>query len=143
MAAEGGNAVDAAIAASIAAMCTDPGMVSLLGGAYVNVWPADGEPLVIDGNVEMPGRGLDRDRFGQGLRWITTQYGGGITIGAGPGSVANSGALQALSRASELFGKVPWSRVVEPSERSCREGYPVGASSALYLGIVRESPLRR
>ncbi|HEX5967525.1 MAG TPA: gamma-glutamyltransferase, partial [Intrasporangium sp.] len=139
MADEGGNAVDAAIAASIAAMCTDPGMVSLLGGAYVSVWPADGDPVVIDGNVEMPGRGLEPDRFGQGLRWVTTQYGGGVTVGAGAGSVANSGAVHALSRAAELFGRVPWSRVVEPSERSCREGYAVGAAAALYLGIVRES----
>jgi gamma-glutamyltranspeptidase/glutathione hydrolase len=139
IAAEGGNAVDAAVAASIAAMCTDPGMVSIMSGAYVNVWPVDGDPVVIDGNVEMPGRGLDPDRFGQGLRWVTTQYGGGITLGVGAGSVANSGAVHALSRASELFGRVPWSRVVEPSERSCRDGYAVGAAAALYLGIVRES----
>ena len=91
VAAEGGNAVDAAVAASIAAMCTDPGMVSIMSGAYVNVWPVDGDPVVIDGNVEMPGRGLDPGRFGQGLRWVTTQYGGGITLGVGAGSVVLRG----------------------------------------------------
>ncbi|GAA6527140.1 gamma-glutamyltransferase [Intrasporangium sp. DVR] len=136
---DGGNAVDAAVAASIAAMCTEPGIVSIMGGAYVNIWPADGSPVVIDGNVEMPGRGLDPSRFGQGIRFVETQYGGGITLGAGYGSVANAGAVQALSRAIELHGQVPWSRVVEPSERTCRDGFAVGASSALYLGIVRES----
>ena len=137
--AEGGNAVDAAVAASIAAMCTEPGIVSIMGGAYVNIWPGGGPPVVIDGNVEMPGRGLDPSRFGQGIRFVETQYGGGITLGAGYGSVANAGAVHALSRAIELHGKVPWSRVVEPTERVCRDGFAVGAASALYLGIVRES----
>ncbi len=137
--AEGGNAVDAAVAASIAAMCTEPGIVSLMGGAFVNVWPDDGDPVVVDGNVEMPGRGLDPSRFGQGLRWVDTQYGGGLTLGIGYGAVANSGAVQALSRAVELHGRVPWSRVVQPTARICRDGFSVGAASALYLGIVRES----
>src|SRR5262245_19881581 len=62
-AAAGGNAVDAAIAAIVAAMTTEPGIVSILGGAFVTVWPADGDPEVIDGNVEMPGRGVARERF--------------------------------------------------------------------------------
>ena len=47
----GGNAVDAAIAAIVASMTTEPGIVSMLGGAFVTVWPAGGEPEVVDGNV--------------------------------------------------------------------------------------------
>ncbi|HEV7146354.1 MAG TPA: gamma-glutamyltransferase, partial [Pedococcus sp.] len=62
----GGNAVDAAIAAMVAAMTTEPGIVSVLGGAFVSIWPAQGEPELVDGNVEMPGRGLPKDRFGGG-----------------------------------------------------------------------------
>ena len=138
-AAEGGNAVDAAIAASLAAMSTEPGIVSLMGGAFVNIWPADDDPVVIDGNVEMPGRGLDASAFGHGVRQVRTDYGGGVTIGAGHGSVANSGALQALSAARERFGLVPWRRLVEPSAQACRDGYQTGSAAALYLGIVRES----
>ncbi|WP_374968699.1 gamma-glutamyltransferase [Terrabacter sp. BE26] len=137
-AAEGGNAVDAAIAAALAAMSTEPGIVSLMAGAFVNVWPAGSEPVVIDGNVEMPGRGLDGSAFGKGVREVTTAYGGGITIGAGHGSVANPGALQALSLARDRFGRLPWSRLVEPSALACREGYRIGASAALYLALVRD-----
>ena len=59
MAADGGNAVDAALATAFVALATEPGMVSFGGGAYVSVWPADGDPVVVDGNVEMPGRGAD------------------------------------------------------------------------------------
>ena len=47
IAAEGGNAVDAAVAASIAAMCTDPGMVSIMRGGYGNLWPVGGVPVGI------------------------------------------------------------------------------------------------
>ena len=42
-------------------------------------WPADGSPVVVDGNVEMPGRGLPPERFGAGVREIHTTYGGGLT----------------------------------------------------------------
>ena len=138
-AADGGNAIDAAIAAALSAMSTEPGVVSLMGGAYVNVWPAGNDPVVVDGNVEMPGRGLDASAFGHGVRQVHTDYGGGVTIGAGHGSVANSGALQALSLARDRFAVLPWRRLVEPSARACREGYRIGAAAALYLGIVRDT----
>jgi len=139
VAADGGNAVDAAIAAAMTGMSTEPGIVSLMGGAFVSIWPAGGDPVVVDGNVEMPGRGLDPSRFGGGIRHVSTNYGGGVTMAAGHGSVANSGAMQGLSLAQELHGRLPWSRLVEPSVRACRDGHPIGASAALYLGIVRDS----
>src|SRR5688572_6311992 len=68
----GGNAVDVAVAAALAAMSTEPGIVSLASGAFVSVWPAGGQPTVIDGNVEMPGRGLPLDRFGGGVDEVVT-----------------------------------------------------------------------
>ena len=84
----GGNAVDIAVAAALAAMSTEPGIVSLAGGAFVSVWPAAGDPVVIDGNVEMPGRGLPEERFGGGVHEVVTDYGGGVRLFAGHGSVA-------------------------------------------------------
>ena len=36
----GGGAVDAAVAAALVTMVTEPGIVSLAGGAFVTVWPA-------------------------------------------------------------------------------------------------------
>lgn len=139
VAADGGNAVDAALAASLAAMSTEPGIVSLMGGAFVNVWPADGDPVVVDGNVEMPGREVDRSRFGRGIRWVRMTYGGGFTIGAGLGSVANPGAVQALSLARDLHGRLPWQRLVTPAAQLCRDGHPIGSAAAHYLGLVRDT----
>ncbi len=96
VAAEGGNAVDAALAAAFVAMATEPGMVSFAGGCFVAVWPADGDPVVVDGNVEMPGRGLPEERFGHGVREVVTTYGGGVTMHAGHGSVATPGIVPAF-----------------------------------------------
>ena len=123
-------------------MSTEPGVVSLMGGAFVNVWLAGADPVVIDGNVEMPGRGLDESAFGHSVRQVLTDYGGGVTIGAGHAAVANSGAVQALSVTRDRFGPVPWRRLVEPSARACREGYRIGAAAALYLGHRPRHPLR-
>ena len=139
VAAAGGNAVDAAIAAMVAAMTTEPGIVSVLGGAFVTVWPAGAEPEVVDGNVEMPGRGRPREAFGGGLREITTTYGGGITLYAGHGSVATPGAFAALGVAHDRHGSAAWSDVLAPSITAARDGYRVGGAAASYLAITGDS----
>jgi gamma-glutamyltranspeptidase / glutathione hydrolase len=139
MADAGGNAVDVAVAAAVAAMACEPGIVSLLGGAFVSVWPAGAEPEVIDGNVEMPGRGAAPERFGQGVVPVTFAYGGGVTMHGGAGSVAIPGALPALALARERHGRLPWSELVAPAAQACRTGYPIGSAAAAYLGFTHEA----
>jgi gamma-glutamyltranspeptidase/glutathione hydrolase len=135
----GGTAVDAAIAAMLVATVTEPGVVSPLGGAFVNIWPADGSPVVVDGNVEMPGRGLPRERFGAGVREIHTTYGGGLTVFAGHGSVATPGAFAAFGRAHERHGAAPWAELLAPAISAARDGFPLGAAAASYLALVHDS----
>ncbi|GAA2166822.1 gamma-glutamyltransferase [Pedococcus bigeumensis] len=138
-AAAGGNAVDVAIAAMVSAMTTEPGIVSAAGGAFVSIWPAGGEPELIDGNVEMPGRGQDPDRFGAGLREVRTSYGGGLTLYAGHGSVATPGAFAALGVAHDRHGSAPWREVLAPSIDAARGGYAIGGAAASYLAITGDS----
>lgn len=135
---EGGNAVDAALASAFVTLATEPGIVSLAGGAYVAVWPAGGDPVVVDGNVEMPGRGGEPDRLGRGIRELFTDYGGGVTMYVGPGSVATPGIVPAFAVAAEQYAGLPWSRLVEPAVEAAR-GYPLGAAAARYLGHVADS----
>ncbi|MGL4745442.1 MAG: gamma-glutamyltransferase [Dermatophilaceae bacterium] len=132
----GGNAVDTAVAAALAAMATEPGIVSLGGGAFINIWPAVDEPVVVDGNVEMPGRGLGPDAFGRGVRRVFTEYGGGVTMDVGHGSVATPGAVAACHYAVSRWGAMSWADVVAPSARACHTGYPVGGAAAQYLRQV-------
>jgi gamma-glutamyltranspeptidase/glutathione hydrolase len=138
VAADGGNAVDAALATAFVALATEPGMVSLGGGAFVNVWPAGGDPVVVDGNVEMPGRGADASRFGQGVREVVTEYGGGLVMHAGHGSVATPGIVPSFAVAAERYAALPWSRLVEPAAAAAR-AYPMGAAASRYLGFVADS----
>jgi gamma-glutamyltranspeptidase/glutathione hydrolase len=139
LAAVGGNAVDAALAAVFVSMVCEPGVCSLAGGAFVTVGPADGsDPVTVDGNVEMPGRGLPPERFGRGVVDVTTGYGGGITMTVGHGSVATPGALAALAEASARFGQAPWREVLAPAVAAARDGFPLGAASAYYLDFVHD-----
>jgi gamma-glutamyltranspeptidase/glutathione hydrolase len=140
MAEAGGNAVDAAVAASLVSMVAEPGIVALAGAAFVTAAPADrSAPVTYDGNVEMPGRGLPPDRFGRGVRKVQTEYGAGVSMVVGHGSVATPGALAALDLAQSRHGAVPWEEVVAPAYDAARAGFPLGSSSAYYLDYVRDS----
>lgn len=138
-AAEGGNAVDAALAAAFVALATEPGMVSFGGGAFVAVWPAAQEPVVVDGNVEMPGRGQDPGRLGAGLREVVTTYGGGVTMYAGHGSVATPGIVPAFAVAHDGYARLPWARLIAPSARVARRGYPMSPAASRYLAFTADS----
>ena len=136
---EGGNAVDAALAAAFVALATEPGMVSIAGGCFVSVWPAGGDPSVIDGNVEMPGRTLPSDQFGTGVREVRTTYGGGVTMHAGHGSVATPGTVPALGLAHDTWSRLPWERLLRPAAAAARDGYPLSHAAARYLTVVADS----
>ena len=135
----GGNAVDAALAAAFVALATEPGMVSFAGGCFVSVWPAGGTPSVVDGNVEMPGRGLAPGRFGTGVRELRTSYGGGVTMHAGHGSVATPGIIPAFGLVHETWARLPWERLVTPAATAARVGYPLSHAAARYLAAVADS----
>ncbi|MBC9957039.1 gamma-glutamyltransferase [Yimella sp. cx-51] len=135
----GGTATDAAIAAMLATYVSEPGIVSALGSAFVNIWPDAGEPVVVDGNCEMPGRGLPTDRFGGGLRKVDLAYGGGITIYAGAGSAATPGAFKAFEEAHRRYGRASWADITAPAIDIARRGFRLGAAAASYLEIVGDS----
>ena len=51
----GGNAVDAAIAAMLVSINTEPGVCSLACGGYMTVWQPGESPVTLDGYVAAPG----------------------------------------------------------------------------------------
>ena len=139
--AQGGTAVDAAIAAMLTASTTEPGIVSLLGGCFVNVWPSSGAPVVIDGNVEMPGRAMPEDVRGRGLIEAASEYGGGMVTYVGPGSVATPGMFAALGAAHRHFGRAPWQELLQPAADVARAGFPLGRISQSYLVLITHTIL--
>ncbi|MBT8144037.1 MAG: gamma-glutamyltransferase family protein [Gammaproteobacteria bacterium] len=130
---QGGNAVDAALAAAMVSMTTEPGVVSLAGGGFITIWADGSEPVTIDGNVAMPGRGRRDDELGRGAREVTMGYGGGVSTLIGHGSVAIPGALAACDMASQRYGQVAWQALVEPAFEHARNGFPLPQASWNYL----------
>ncbi len=135
----GGNAVDAAIAAAAVAMCTEVGIVSLDAGAFVTVWPREGEPRVVDGCVAMPGFGRPADRFGRGGIPVRVSYGGGVDMVVGCGAVAVGGAVAALGETSRRWGSLPWARLLEPAAARVRQGFPLSHASRTWLEHSHEA----
>lgn len=134
IAALGGNAVDCAIAASMLTMNTEPGVCALAGGAYVTVWQAGTDPVTLDGNVAVPGLGVDPSRRGEAVETVTMKYGGGITTLVGNGTVGVPGSLAAVEAAWRRFGVASWADIFAPSIRAARDGFPLPTACHYYLG---------
>ena len=129
----GGNAVDAALAAALVSMSTDLGVMAPGASGFIVIWPPEEEPIVIDAYAEIPGRGLEPDRFGKGMKEVFFDYGGMMSTMVGYGSVATPGIFAGLEMASEQYGNLPWAEVVAPALNWVQRGFPLTGGAAEYL----------
>ena len=138
----GGNAVDAALAAGLTAAVTHPGMCSLGGAVFVTVWPPDEAPVVVDGAVKTPGRGLASGERGGGSVEVRLGFGGGVETEIGPGSVAVPGLPAGCSEAARRYGRLPgescWPRSSNRSAEASRFRPP--ATRSWSTPTVRSTP---
>jgi gamma-glutamyltranspeptidase/glutathione hydrolase len=86
--------------------------------------------------MDMPGRGRP---LGGGTWDVHTEYGGGLDITIGPGSVAAHGSVAALEEAHRRDGGLPWREVVAPAADVARGGYRLGTASRYYLEYVHDT----
>ncbi len=129
----GGNAVDAAIAACLVSLVTEPGVVSPAAGAFVTIWPESGDPVTIDGACEMPGRAAPAERFGRGSLDVELTYGGRTQTTVGYGSVATFGGMSGLAMAQERYGKLTWQELFKPAVGYASDGFRLSQASYNYL----------
>src|SRR5580765_7698774 len=139
VASAGGNAVDAALAAALVTMVNEVGIVSLSSGGFVTVQPGEGGPAyTVDGWMDMPGRGRPAGAA-SGSTWdVSTEYGGGVDITVGPGSVAVHGSLAAFGEAHRLAGRLPWREIVAPAIEVARDGYRLTSAARYYLDFTHD-----
>ncbi len=130
----GGNAVDCALAAALLTINAEPGVCALGGSAFITIWRDGEDPVTVDGNVAVPGKGLSDDERRRGAVEVSLAYGGGITTLVGPGSVAVPGTLAAMEDAWKNYGSVPWRTIFEPTIRACRAGFRLSGACRYYLG---------
>jgi gamma-glutamyltranspeptidase/glutathione hydrolase len=121
---DGGNAVDAALAAAITLTVVEPNNNGIGSDAFAIVWEG-GRLHGLDASGRSPAawtpeRFAGRDRMPD-FGWDT------VTV---PGAVS---AWAALSR---RFGALPFQRLFEAAIGYAREGFPVGPLSATYWGFA-------
>jgi len=133
MARAGGNAVDAAIAATLVSINTEPGVCSLGCGGFMTIWPPGQEPVTLDGYVAAPGKKTSVKESGRNSVEVHLDYGGGVTTVVGPDSVGVPGGIALLGAASENFGKLPWQSLFDPAIEIVRQGFPLPEASYNYL----------
>ena len=135
--ADGGNAVDAAVAVGFALAVTLPRAGNLGGGGFMLVHDAgSGETVAIDYREEAPRRAardmfLDADGNVDKDRARFSHWSAGV-----PGTVAG------LWRAHQDYGRLPWKRVVDPAVRLAREGFEVTYDLAGLLAARKERMCR-
>lgn len=139
----GGNAVDCAVAAALLTMNTEPGVCALAGSAFITIWPAESDAVTIDGNVAIPGFGNPEFDAESGIQAIHMEYGGGIETLVGAASVAVPGSLASLETASRYYGLIPWKKLVEPSIRAAKQGFPLSSACHHYLQYSGEPVFSR
>ncbi|MGK7950868.1 MAG: gamma-glutamyltransferase [Xenococcaceae cyanobacterium] len=134
----GGNAVDAAIAATLSSMSTNLGIISPGASGFITIWRKGENPIVIDAYAEMPGRGLDSVKFGSGMKEAFFDYGGGTSTMVGYGSVATPGIFAGLGLAAEKYGNLPWSEIVAPAQQQVEKGFPLSRVAAEYFSYTHQ-----
>jgi gamma-glutamyltranspeptidase / glutathione hydrolase len=139
---EGGNAVDAAVAAVLMSFVAESPLTGPGAGGFMLVHTAGGEDHLLDFFVAAPGRGLANPEPAE-LRPIDVKFADeGIQVfNIGPSSCGVYGTAAGLTEALERFGSAPLGALVEEPARVARDGLEVTEMQG-FLFTVLEPILR-
>ncbi len=114
---DGGNAVDAAVAAAAVLNVTEPHMTGMGGDMFALLWSAaEGRLIGLDASGRS-GSKLDVDALvAEGLERVP---------GSGPRSVTVPGALSGWSALLDAYGTISLADALAPAIRIAEEGFPV------------------
>ncbi|KAI4897913.1 hypothetical protein NFI96_023118, partial [Prochilodus magdalenae] len=113
---EGGSAVDAAIAALLCTSLVNPQSMGLGGGAIFTIMDKSGKVKVISSRETVP------KNFRQDL---LQQCPKNLQPSPGPEWIGVPGELRGYARAHQLYGKLPWARLFEPTIKLAQDGFPM------------------
>ncbi len=114
---QGGNAVDAAVAAIFAEGVLNPHMHTIGGEVPMLIYMADSQQVAaINGNTTAPGRAT--------IEWFASQN---LSLIPGEGLLAAGvpAAFDALITALDVFGTMTLAEVLQPALALAREGFPM------------------
>jgi gamma-glutamyltranspeptidase / glutathione hydrolase len=131
---DGGNAADAAVAASLASCVAETVMTGLLGGGHAAVFWG-GEVRLLDFFCAVPGLGGERREVE--LDQLRVPFGAELVhYAVGIGSCAVPGVLPGLDELWRAHGQLPWPRLVEPAQRLARDGVEMLPAHAACLEML-------
>lgn len=127
---DGGNAVDAMIAAQMVLALVEPQSSGLGGGSWLLYWEQDpGRLVAMDGRTSTP--------RSTGLALPDKQPGFGDAH-----LVGTPGTIQLMWQAHQRFGSLPWRVLFTPAIRLALEGFTVSPRLSRHIARERELLLR-
>jgi gamma-glutamyltranspeptidase/glutathione hydrolase len=141
--AEGGNAVDACLAAAFASWVAESPLTGPGAGGFLLVHRArDRKDRVLDFFVAKPGKGL-RGEPPSAMEAVDIDFDGSSSqvFLVGPASCAVPGAVAGLEAAHRTYGTIPWPRLLEPAIELARNGVELTREQA-YLHAILDLILR-
>ncbi len=144
--AEGGNAVDAVVAAAFTGFVVEPASCGLGGYGHLAAFlPGSGGFVTVDHGPRVPAAAR-ADMFEIADSAAPLYYGWPATVGRrnewGHSAVAVPGSVAGLCAAHERFGRLPLAQVLEPAIEAAERGLDVSWSLVLFLN-ERLSDIRR
>jgi gamma-glutamyltranspeptidase/glutathione hydrolase len=136
--AEGGNAVDACLAAAFVSWVAESPLTGPAAGGFLLVHRArDRSDRLLDFFVSVPGRGSRRPPRPH-MESIDIDFDGSTSqvFLIGPGSCAVPGALAGLEAAHRRYATLPWRRLFEPAIALARTGVELTPQQAYLHAII-------
>ena len=133
MFAAGGNAIDAAVAACLAASVVEPAMSSIFGAGFMLIRSARGGIAALDNYIKSPAAAYDGiyrlESIKRGLFAVENRLNefGHLSVGV-PGS------LKAYHESAVRYGRLAWSEICAPAVRLARDGFVI---SPLMADLMR------
>jgi gamma-glutamyltranspeptidase / glutathione hydrolase len=129
---EGGNAVDAAVAAVLAAFAAEGPLTGPAGGGFLLVRPPVGTPVVLDCFFAVPSTSRGE------MVELVIDFADASTqvFHIGEESVAVPGLVAGLVEAHDRFGSLPWAELVLPALELAHEGVEVNEAQAFLHEIL-------
>ena len=133
---EGGNAVDAAVAAVLASFVTESPLTGLGAGGFMLVHDPGREDVLLDFFVEVPGRTVGERRSELVPIPVYFSPESPQVFNVGAASCGVPGTAAGLARALQRFGSVPLAELVREPAGLAREGVEVNAQQAFIFQIL-------
>ncbi len=129
---EGGTAVDAAVAATLAAFVTEGPLTGPAGGGFLLLREPGEEAVALDCFFAVPSRGVAE------MEEVVIDFGDASTqvFHIGEASVAVPGLLPGLEEAHARRGRLPWARLFIPALELAHRGVEPEPAQAFLLEIL-------